>query len=257
MGELASCQILFQRKLKGCLFTWFQTKTLYFHYRHIFFFFKLSSEEFKLGEDFFFEKKKRLILMNSFFPVMKTQEEFILELLTGLRVTGNCHTMNTVATREKPVAAVCSREGRVRMWLPPHWKSFQSSWLLYHRSRTLVVLGGAQVRKPLSPKHHSHHLWAHWSSRGRKLGKEGCVEDHTQAHIVFIIIIRWRGRKRRKNPWWHGWKFKNEITDRNPTITVFIFFSIISSLYPHVHVHYLWISYFWVLGALTEIYLKP
>lgn len=41
---------------------------------------------------------------------------------------------------------------------------------------------------------------------------------------------------------------KREITDRNPTITVFIFFSIISSLYPHVHVHYLWISYlqYWV-----------
>ena len=25
---------------------------------------------------------------------------------------------------------------------------------------------------------------------GRKLGRKGCVEDHTQAHIVFIIIIR-------------------------------------------------------------------
>ena len=36
---------------------------------------------------------------------------------------------------------------------------------------------------------------------------------------------------------------KREITDRNLTITVFIFFSIISSLYPHVHMHCLWISY--------------
>ena len=41
---------------------------------------------------------------------------------------------------------------------------------------------------------------------------------------------------------------KWEIAYRNSTTTVFIFFSIIFSLYPHIHIHYLWISYlqYWV-----------
>ena len=126
-------------------FTWFQAKTLHTSIIDTsFFFFQTFFWRIQIGGGFFsLNKKKRLHHFNEFiFPSHENTGKFILELLTGLRSGELPHRMNTVATREKPVAAVCSREGsRVRMWLPPHWERvFSLPGSCYHHSRTLVVL---------------------------------------------------------------------------------------------------------------------
>ena len=192
MGELASCQILFQRKLKGAFYMISSKNSTYFHYRHTFFFFfsNFPPKNSNSGKIFFLKKKKGFtILMNSFFPVMKTQENLYWSFWKDWGL-GNCHTEWTQWQPEKNWSLLCSKEGsRVGMWVPPRWERVLSlPGPCYCHSRNLGSHGGAQVRKPLSPKHHSHHLWAHWSSRVSKLGRKGCVGDHTQAHIVFLEV---------------------------------------------------------------------
>ena len=176
-------------------FTWFQAKTLHTSitdtpFFFFFFFPNFPPNNSNLGTIFFLKKKKKSLLhFNEFvFPSHENTGKFILELLTGLRSGELLHRMNTMTTREKLVAAVL-QGSRVGMWVPSRWERVLSlPGPCYCHSRNLSSHGGAQVRKPLSPKHHSHHLWAHWSSRGSKLGRKGCVGDHTQAHIVFLEV---------------------------------------------------------------------
>ena len=174
-------------------FTWFQAKTLHTSitdtpFFFFFFSFQTSLQRTQIWGRFFFLKKSLLHFNEFVFPSHENTGKFILELLTGLRSGELLHRMNTMTTREKLVATVL-QGSRVGMWVPSRWERVLSlPGPCYCHSRNLSSHGGAQVRKPLSPKHHSHQLWAHWSSRGSKLGRKGCVGDHTQAHIVFLEV---------------------------------------------------------------------
>lgn len=140
MGELASCQILFQRKLKG-VFT-ISNKITYFHYRHIFFFFFQTFSEDQIGGGFFFEKKKGFtILMNSFFPVMKTQENLYWSFWRDWR-SGELPQW-TQWQNQRKLGRCCVLQGGVLSLyaLPNTWERvFSLPGSCYHCSRTLVVL---------------------------------------------------------------------------------------------------------------------
>ena len=134
MGELASCQILFQRKLKGAFYMISSKNSTYFHYRHTFFFFFSQTflQRIQIRGRFFFLKKKRLHHFNEFvLPSHENTGKFILELLKGLRPGELPHRMNTVTTREKLVAAVLQGGVPSRdVSASTLRKSFKSSWPL-------------------------------------------------------------------------------------------------------------------------------